>query len=410
MWSALLTLLFSMCIPFKWVPGLTDLFPMIKQFRALGRFNWVFYYVFCVFSVSYLLSQINKTSLPQYLKNGSIALLVFLWFSEGMAHLLNSSNPWYPNDKLEATDANYFSHFNNSKFSVDDFQCILPLPYFAQSGDKLLFERGYSAVSEAIKCSHHTGIPLVNSLGPRNSLHQSLSGIQLIGHRSIPKIRINDFDNRSILLLCTTEEKNDAEINIINHATQFYSDEYISLYALPPYFFYHSNQDWINFAQAQLENLDCSEMICTENPELIYFNSYQDESTKGIDAWGGSFAAKKGKHLIGYTPLLKETTYQGGIWMFIDGRKNDMPHLEYEIIQTQGVEKHRINTRSSYDIYKNWVKIPFSFEPFNEDVLIKFFVSGQSIQVDQLIVYPAGQDVFCLFEGENWLNGYPIVK
>ena len=53
--AALLVLLFSMCIPFKWGLGfLTELIPPLKQFRCLGRFAWIFYYVFTVFTATYL--------------------------------------------------------------------------------------------------------------------------------------------------------------------------------------------------------------------------------------------------------------------------------------------------------------------------------------------------------------------
>ncbi|MBN1821458.1 MAG: hypothetical protein JW833_12110, partial [Prolixibacteraceae bacterium] len=41
--AAILVLLFAMCIPFKYGFGfLLDLLPPIKQFRALGRFTWIF--------------------------------------------------------------------------------------------------------------------------------------------------------------------------------------------------------------------------------------------------------------------------------------------------------------------------------------------------------------------------------
>ena len=49
--SAILILLFSMCIPFKYgFNFLLDILPPVKQFRALGRFSWIFYYVFTIYA------------------------------------------------------------------------------------------------------------------------------------------------------------------------------------------------------------------------------------------------------------------------------------------------------------------------------------------------------------------------
>ena len=49
--ASVIVLLFSMCIPFRWgLHFLTDLIPPLKQFRALGRFAWWFYYVYTIFT------------------------------------------------------------------------------------------------------------------------------------------------------------------------------------------------------------------------------------------------------------------------------------------------------------------------------------------------------------------------
>jgi len=67
--AAFTVLLFAMAIPFKQIPSLIEYFPLLKQFRATGRFTWPFYFVAMVFSVSvfqsvyYRLKNNNKTIL-----------------------------------------------------------------------------------------------------------------------------------------------------------------------------------------------------------------------------------------------------------------------------------------------------------------------------------------------------------
>ena len=46
-WASVFVLLLSMCLPFQLgMEFLVDWLPFLKQFRSLGRFAWVFYYVF----------------------------------------------------------------------------------------------------------------------------------------------------------------------------------------------------------------------------------------------------------------------------------------------------------------------------------------------------------------------------
>ncbi|NND35115.1 MAG: hypothetical protein HKN76_21190, partial [Saprospiraceae bacterium] len=65
-WASGIVLLFSMCIPFKWgLQFLTELIPPLKQFRALGRFSWIFFYVVNVsaaWTFFHLFNQLRKSA------------------------------------------------------------------------------------------------------------------------------------------------------------------------------------------------------------------------------------------------------------------------------------------------------------------------------------------------------------
>ena len=50
--SGFIVLLFAMAFPFKQIPNLVDYIPIIKQFRATGRFTWPFYFVAIVFAAT----------------------------------------------------------------------------------------------------------------------------------------------------------------------------------------------------------------------------------------------------------------------------------------------------------------------------------------------------------------------
>ncbi|HDR52382.1 MAG TPA: hypothetical protein ENN90_12295, partial [Mariniphaga anaerophila] len=185
-YASILILLFSMCIPFKYGFGfLLEIIPPIKQFRALGRFAFIFYYVFAIYTAWFVYR------LFRFLKHKKLPLLAFLilfftLFYGAMDAALNtrqSTNRIFnTNNRLETSSEKYLVRFSEAGVNPEEFQAILFLPFSSTCGDKLLFKNGMEAFGYAMQCAHHTGLPLVQSFSPRLSYTHALSSIQMLAH------------------------------------------------------------------------------------------------------------------------------------------------------------------------------------------------------------------------------------
>ena len=71
--ASILLLIFSMAYPFKLYKPSLDWFSVLKQFRAVGRFAWVFYFVITISSV-YFIDIYNR----HLRKNGKKIISIFL--------------------------------------------------------------------------------------------------------------------------------------------------------------------------------------------------------------------------------------------------------------------------------------------------------------------------------------------
>ncbi len=84
--AALLVLIIAMGIPFVQFPDLLDHFSVIKQFRAIGRFSWPFFFVFSAFSAFHFQNIIlyRLRNNRKIIGIGLLVLILCLPFYEGI--------------------------------------------------------------------------------------------------------------------------------------------------------------------------------------------------------------------------------------------------------------------------------------------------------------------------------------
>ena len=181
--AASIVLLFAMAIPFKQISGLIDLLPVVKQFRATGRFTWPFYFVALVFSASvfqelYIRLIGQKKSVFAVVLIVSIGLLNML---EGLSYHIDTSlqiiqsNNGFNKETLSPS----FKQAIN-KINPKDYQAIIALPFYYQGSESYSRPRNQETMLTSICFSYHSGIPLVNANLTRTSIQESKNIVQLV--------------------------------------------------------------------------------------------------------------------------------------------------------------------------------------------------------------------------------------
>jgi hypothetical protein len=395
--ASVIVLLFAMCIPFKWGLGfLVELLPTLKQFRCLGRFSWIFYYVFTVFTATYLYYMYRHIRLKGYRIQAMAGLLIVLsyWGLEAASRIKNSTSRIMNQNELFSTGANDLTGIlEASGRSSDDFQAIFFLPFANTCGDKLQFERGLDAFSQAMKCSNQTGIPIVESFSPRISLSQAMSSIQLLADSTIYKVRVNDMNEKPILLLVGTGELNYQEMALLDRAEIFWSGDQLSLARLPVSAFNQGFHSWVELANTLSDSLPGPGIFCTNMyAEEVIYNDFEELSSTQVFSGSGARYLKKGT-----MDLFNERLYERfageevelSFWLYVDHRTDNMPVPELWFRDDNGrlILKEKLNAREVHNVDGMWVRISKKLIP-EPGIRFELTVSGSYITVDDLLLRP----------------------
>ncbi len=418
--SSFIILLFSMCFPFKYGLGfLKDWIPQLKQFRALGRFSWIFYYVFTVYT-AYLVYVYYRLLRRKGFKIISLVLVLLVigyWsLDAGMNIKISTRNLFNQNDLLESSSTKYNEMFQEAGIKPADYQAILFLPFANTCGDKLLFQNGMEAFNQAMSISYHTGIPLVQSFSPRLSFQHALSSIQMLADPAIRKTRFDDMNDQPLLVLQTHEELTRQEKWLRDQSRVLVRKEEYILSEIDPEIFIQSHREWQAKARKVIDSMDCiGQQICTNAPAgTVFYKNFETMKEYHVSFNGeGALYMKKGKQfLISREEFekLKAGIYNLSFWIYVDHRVDNMPEPRIFQWDKEGnqVQVQRLNNREEHNVYNHWVRIDEKIE-VKEDFDYAVEIKGEYVSVDDLLLQLEGSNVFVNNdEGISLFNNFPL--
>jgi hypothetical protein len=383
--ASVIVLIFSMCIPFKWGLGfLTEILPPLKQFRCLGRFSWIFYYVSTVFTATYLYYLYRIARKKGYGKPAMALLIIILsfWGVEAASRMQSSTKRIFnKNDILSTSGGDIQAILGEAGKNADEFQGIFFLPFANTCGDKLLFEKGLGAFSEAMRCSDQTGIPIVQSFSPRLSYTHAMSSIQLLADSCIYKQRVLDMNAKDILLVITPQELNSQESDLLARAEVFSKGSRFSLATLPVQAFNQGWDSWIAMADTLEDNLDLNQVI---------YQNFEDISSERSFTGSGSIYLKKGSMELFSEKLYErfsDSVLELSFWLYVDHRTDNMPTPELWQWGDDNklIHKEKINSREVHNVDGMWVRISKEIVP-EPGIKYQLTIRGKYITVDDLLV------------------------
>ena len=207
--TVFLLLLFAMAMPFRiGFEFVLDIVPAIKQFRALGRFAWVFYYVFSIYSAFYFYLIFRKWTIQSKKKYAYVLLsfLMLMWMFE--AYVNNNRNiQIIANKKIDLyKDFRIIDSLNKYGYTVDSFQSIVPLPGYFIGSEVIASELNDVTSFESMAISASTGLPINSIMLSRTSFNQTLISAQLFSDSLVNKREILKLLGNQKLLVIKDKE------------------------------------------------------------------------------------------------------------------------------------------------------------------------------------------------------------
>lgn len=426
LWASTLILLLATAFPFLHFAFLLDVFPPLRQFRSLGRFAWIFYYVFTVYIAYYFFLVYRRMSIKDLkaIGIGFITVLFFFWGSEALINTnyvvkgIHKSKGL--NTLFKDSNQDYSKIFDSVGKAPSEFQAMIPLPYFNNGSEKFYIYRSARAVYESLKANYDLNIPIATFHSARTSLTHSYNLVQLLSSELIEKEMLPDLNDKPILLLSTKEKRLSDSQALVEKATKFFENDWIELYSLPVAAFADKKElvrDEFNLLKDSLGVVHGLRTNASE--ESLVFFDYEKESSETAFAGSGSFNTGKDFRAELFNFALSvdyEQDMELSCWIYSNKKHASFPALFVELLdesgesQFLGVYHPKFNT----EFCDGWVKATVNFR-YKPGLAIRAYVMHENFQtrghlVDNFLIRPSDEDVYHSFEADGtfYFNNYRI--
>lgn len=421
--AAFIVLLFALAIPFKQLPGLLELFPVFKQFRATGRFVWPFYFAFTVFAAYIFQENIILKFNDRKRKSLGIVFLILVttisciegfYYHNDMSKSITKS-PNVFNRELLTED------FKKSidKINPDNYQAIISFPFYYQGSESYSRPRNNEAVRNTLIISYHTGLPNVCANLTRTSIEESKRIVQMVSPNYYEKKIVNDFtSNKPFLIVKTGNNFTQYERAIIEKGKSIYKTDKLELLqiSMEELFSDDRNKVYDSFQERLPTLMKQESFYVSDSSSVLYYNSF-DYSTSDTSFRGrGSFKSiKKGKNVFAEFPpnTFKEgKEYDLSIWMY--NGEPDALNLWFRLIVEEYDETNNKWYTSTFFpdqaevISDNWSLVEVVFKVNDTKNRIYIVSKGKenskaSLHADDILIKDKGIDIYKIDKNDSSL-------
>lgn len=420
--AAVIVLLYSMCIPFKW--GLeylvTDVFGFLRQFRSLGRFAWAFYYVITVFTFYYLWI-LMRTLLRKGLKRTAytwafvIPALFMLegWiYHKGTAERVTVSHNWFDYNQLPDDYKQAIDFINANK---QEYQCIIPLPYY-HIGTENFGLQNDEMLQDGMVISHHTNLPNMGNSAARTPILEGKRLMQFFSPPYFEKEIENDLPNKKPFLIVHNKHGlQEMEQYYFNISERIFENDRFIIARLDYDKVFNKNAQYlVDEFLAKRDGLkEMNGFLVSENTDTLVYHNYSN----GQDSISYRFGKAYEGDRLNFNFLSEKAHYN-----FEPGKEYIVSfwHYNKEELMTQiGMVREECDAEGnncewldhvgplgSMVIDGNWSLVEKKFKaPEREKLACFIMVSYEKeafkIYVDEFMIRPADSEVYQLIEKEG---------
>lgn len=332
-------LLFSMGVPFVWgMEWAFDYVAALRQFRALGWFALLFYYIISVISVVVIFrTATHLAGAKRWLRPALILIPFSIWGYESWgvaAHLHQKGLGSYYNYSFVNSymEKKWPVFLDENNLSPDDFQAILYVPYYHVGSEKIWQSRSAWGFCVSLKAALQLQLPMADANMSRSSWSQTFEQVKITAGPYAYKSLIHEAkDNRPFLLLqYEGEELNPDERYLFQNADSIGVNSNLVAYALHP------------AKLAALEKEEWKRIKAGTPAGTPYYYEPFAQADKRMLFGVGSRVAVIGRDTtiatIDVRNWPKDKLYEASAWFLVNGKDYRTPSLELKYLDTAGTQ------------------------------------------------------------------------
>ncbi len=407
--ASLVLLLYSMAIPIKYLPhSFINMFPLIKQFSALGRFAWAFYYVITVFSIVFFHKLLYKKLWGKIL----VFAMVLLYVLEGSSYHLKESK-----DIIKSKNdfnKNYLTEEQNSllnKIDKNNFQAILPIPYYFKFNLPFAGSRSDSSIYSSMIASYHSGLPIISTYLSRPSVSESMNIFkQMMPYPyriMIPQVVADGRNIAVIVHVADSNLLNENEKVILKKCSVLLKTKHYTIYNLTIDSLLKSgkNENYKRYKQIEKTLISHNGVMVKDTNQFVLYNNFDSlKSSLNYKGAGSFHGIKKDYNLICKISAEKMDTtkeYVVNFWYY-----NHIWDQTFNTAIITETDSNGVNLQYLYyspikaNIIDDWWYLSeYKFKiKSTKSTLSIFFHGGNYFKkwfaIDELLIRPVDMDVY----------------
>jgi len=382
----------------------------LKQFRGVGRFAWVFFYVINILAFYAVYRAVEKYMRSGWVHYTILAVPLLLLFYDGyhynkypkyglgaLPELEDKVNPQLANPWLES-------------INPDDFQAIVPLPYFHIGSENFGVRAGGETVKNAFIASMITGLPMTAVQMSRTSFSQTEKNIRLSLEPYRPLEYMANLPNSKPFLLWREKSEliPDYQQRLIEQGIKLYEDDQKLLLSIEPAVW----NELVQIKKKHSWNLwktdtlyQRGELYATDSTTAFYYASFNDNSSeKDYHGSGGYEGEMKDYNRLYHDKLSEFDTVPCVFSAWIYMGEDTYPAVRFVFEELDDNNQYLDYTARSVEqllvvLDNGWGLIEFPFTPHDPNNSFHFLIqrdTRKSLKVwaDEVLIRPVTLDVF----------------
>jgi hypothetical protein len=414
--ASLLVLAFSMALPFLLGLQMTlDWFPFLKQFRATGRFAWVFFYFVNFWSLYYLFT-CSKKAQEKYRKYYLLACFLLVGFNivEGW-----HGHKWISSEIQKTKNIFLTENLNEDETEIirtirtEDFQAIIPLPYYYIGSENYGKEANGETYRLTELMSFHLNLPVMGAHLTRTGIQESKNIYQIFSPGYYEKLVKSDIDSKKDFLILFSKKGylNNYENDLLRRAQLILENDEAAVYSLSfdSLFQNTRKREWEQFEQVKDSLFEKNGFLVQDTNKYFLYKGFEESPSEIQRAGKGAINARINDWTtivdLPKDELKKGKTYIASFWVYNDGKNFGQDQLNYSVTVETKRENGTLEWYSSFRLSQSmcidgsWSLIEIPFQPKEENEAIKIFFKGSYLcklrtVIDEFLLYEEGNTIY----------------
>ena len=369
---AFVALLFGMGAPFTWhMEWLLDYASLLKQFRTLGRFSWIFYYIISIYSVvmihawyTQLKSNGYKVAAPAI-----VLLAAAIWSFEASGYVARTHKKldigYGAYDTFVSTGTTNWEQFLRAHgYKKEDFQATLVLPFFEVGSEKLWVGNDENISAWAIAMSIQAGIelhlPMIDGMMSRTSWKVAFDQVKLVGgpYTEKPTLKNISVDKPFLLVVLNMAQPGPDEQYLL-YASELIGDyQNCKVYACYPARIRDSDSKYRDWNTPGIANTD----TCDKDAGPWYVDHFEKHADELHFAGNGgvNYVVHQQPVIANFnvSPFAEPILYEFSCWFLVSKSDYKTPVVKVDALDKAGTilaTKYAI-TKESTDNHGLWLR------------------------------------------------------